>query len=464
MNKILIFAKASEAILLIKKIYYNFLNIGEFHIVYEDDEIKASFEKENLHFYKINFFAYELYKNLYYKDLNKIVIIVKNKKEAEFILKNSLNRKTPILFVKFWIDFNVPKQNNIEIIDLPEITTDKIIDFLPGVPLFARDIGLGIGEILEVEVPPQSPYAYLNPLKINNEKVRVVAIYRNNEFKLINKNSLILPNDKLLLIGEPKELKDLFYKIKKNIGSFPQPFGQNIYLLIDMKNMCKKEIYLLLKAALFLYRKLKNKKLIIKIINPSIYKQIRRLYRFENIEIFTDYFETSYSKALQNDIKKYNIGLIITNNSFFYNYSSLFYKIKIPIFKKGDIYIKKCKNIKVLLQEEVKSIINIIFDIAFQVSKPLTFLEADPEKKYTDLVDDIINFSKLFNFKNVSIKETQDNPIFELRKRENSCIIVPFSKPPIPKIFQILNPKMEYNYLLLDKLNQFLIPTSEGEK
>lgn len=460
MNKILIFAKASEAILLIKKISENFLNIGEFHIVHEDDEIKNSFEKENLHFYKINFFAYELYKNLYYKDLNKIIIIVKNKKEAEFILKNSLDKKIPILFVKFWLDFDIPKQNNIEIIDLPKIITDKIIDFLPGVPLFARDIGLGIGEILEVEVPPQSPYAYLNPSKINNEKVKVVAIYRNNKLKLINKNSLILPNDKLLLIGEPKELKEIFNKIKKNIGSFPQPFGQNIYLLIDMKDMNKKEIYSLLKSALFLHKKLKNKKLIIKIINPSINNQIYKLYKFENIEIFSDYFETSYSNALRTDIKKYNIGLIVTNNSFFYTYRTLFYKIKIPIFKKGETSIKKCKNIKVLLQEEVKSIISIIFDIAFQVNKPLIFLEADPEKKHTNLSDNIINFSKLFNFKDVSIKETQNNPIFELKKEENSCIIVPFSKPAIPKIFQILNPKMEYNYLFLDKLNQFLIPIS----
>ena len=459
MNKILIFAKASEATLLIKKIYENFLNIGEFHIVYEDDEIKNSFEKENLHFYKINFFAYELYKNLYYKDLNKIIIIVKNKKEAEFILRNSLDKKIPILFVKFWIDFYVPKQNNIEIIDLPEITTDKIIDFLPGVPLFARDIGLGIGEILEVEVPPQSPYAYLSPSKINTDKVKVVAIYRNNKLKLINNKSLILPNDKLLLIGDPKELKDLFNKIKKNIGSFPQPFGQNIYLLIDMKIMNKKEIYSLLKSALFLHKKLKNKKLIIKIINPSINSQIYKLYKFRKIEIFTDYFETHYSNALQTDIKKYNIGLIITNNSFFYKYKDLFYKIKIPIFKKGKVSIKKCKNIKILLQKEVKSIISIIFDIAFQVNKPLIFLEADPETKYTNLSDNIINFSKLFNFKNVSIKEIQNNPIFELKKEVNSCIIIPFNKTPIPKIFQVLNPKMEYNYLLLDRLNQFLIPT-----
>ena len=81
MNKTLIFAGCHEAILFIRKISQNHLHLGEFHIIYEDDEIKNGFsEKENLFFYKINFFAYELYKNIIHHDLNKIVILVKNKK------------------------------------------------------------------------------------------------------------------------------------------------------------------------------------------------------------------------------------------------------------------------------------------------------------------------------------------------------------------------------------------------
>ena len=54
MNKILIFAGCQEATLLIQKISDYYLNLGEFHIIYEEDEIKNSFnEKENLFFYKI---------------------------------------------------------------------------------------------------------------------------------------------------------------------------------------------------------------------------------------------------------------------------------------------------------------------------------------------------------------------------------------------------------------------------
>ena len=460
MNKILIFAGCQEVTILIKKISNNYLNLGEFHIIYEDDEIKNGFnEKENLFFYKINFFAYELYKNILHRDFNKIIILVKNKKEAEFILKNCIDKKIPILFVKFWQEFEIPKRNNIEIINIPELLTNKIIDFLPGVPLFARDIGLGIGEILEVEVPPHSPFVYSQPEKLNTNEAKVVAIYRNNELRIINKNTLILPNDKLLLIGKPDALKDLFNKIKKNIGAFPQPYGQNIYLLLDMKNMEKKEISSLLKSALFLHRKLKNKKLIIKIINPSINHQIYKLYKFSHIEIISDYFEKSYSKCLKKDTAIFNIGLFVTNNKFFFNYSDLFFNLKIPIFKKGEESIKKCEGIKVLLQEnEIKPIASVIFDLSFQLNKPITFIDGDPENKHTELIEYLTNFANLFNFKDVNVKKTKDNPIFELNKDDYQCIITPFTKKPVSKIWQIFNPKMEYSYLFLNKFNQFLIP------
>jgi len=108
-----------------------------------------------------------------------------------------------------------------------------------------------------------------------------------------------------------------------------------------MANMEKKEISLLLKSALFLHRKLKNKKLIIKIINPSINHQIYKLYKFSHIEIMSDYFEKSYDKCLEKDASIFNIGLFITNNKFFYKYSDLFFNLKIPVFKKGEESIKK---------------------------------------------------------------------------------------------------------------------------
>jgi len=465
LNKILIFAGAKEASLLIEKLISGYSNSYEFHIIYENDDIKPSDEKkENVYFYKINFFAFEYYKTIIYKDYNKIILFIKNKTEAKFVLNKVKFTKTPILFVKFWQEFeDIPQLNNIEVLDIPEIITNKIIDFLPGVPLYARDIGLGIGEILEVEIPIFSPFAYKFPSYFEERyPVRIAAIYRNNELKPIEKNTIILPNDKIILVGKPSVLKELYNQIRKNIGSFPQPYGANIYLLIDMDKMSKKEISELLKSALFLHRKLKNQKLIIRIINPTLNIKLYKLYKFSNIDIYTDYLETSYAKILQKDVKNLNIGLIVTNSKTFYKYKYTFFNTKKPIFKKGKESIKKCKNLTLILHEKnIKKIVSSVFDISYQLGIRLRFFNADPENPHTDLVEYLKHLAKLFNFSNIQFGATKDNPIKKLNSEKNICIIEAMEKPPISKLKEIIMPKIEYSYVLLDKHNQFLIPITK---
>ena len=463
MNKILIFAGAKESKLLIKKIVSSYLNIGEFHIIYEDEDIKDSFEeKENLFFYKINFYSPVIYKKFIYSEFNKIIIFIKNAQTAQFVLNKIKFQKAPILFVKFWMEFEeIPNFNNIEIIDIPQHITNKIIDFLPGVPLFARDIGLGIGEIMEVEIPIFSPFAYKNPAYIEERYgVRVAAVYRQNGFKLLNKSSTILPNDKLLIIGKPSVLKELYNQIRQETGSFPQPYGQNIYLLLDMKEISKDETSELLKASLILHRKLQNKKLIIKIINPTLRAyRIYKLYKFSNIIIHTDYFSNSYKNTLFKDIKKFNIGLVVTSDKLFNKYSKEFYRIKKPVFKKGKESLKKCNTLSVILHENnIKKIASAIFDISYQLGIKLKFLNADPENTHKDIVEYLKHLAKLFNFSNVEFTATKENPIRKLNKENNTCIIEALEKPSVSKIREILMPKIEYSYILLSKHNQFLIP------
>jgi len=468
LNKILIFAGANEANLLIKKIRNNFTNLAEFHIIYQNDDIVKDIEKkENIFFYKINFFAYELYKNLIFKQFNKIIIFIKNKKEASFVLNKVKFTKAPILVVKFWMEFEKIDSNNIEILDLPEIITNKIIDFLPGVPLYARDIGLGIGEIMEVEVPLFSPFVYKFPNYIENKyHVKVAAIYRGNSLKEISSHTLILPNDKLLIIGKPEALKELYIQIRKELGSFPQPYGQNIYLLLDLGNMTKKESSALLKTALFLHRKLKNKKLIIRIINPTNTLKIYNLYKFDDIEIKTDYFTNKYNDILKKDIQTFNIGLILTNNKFLKKYPKDLFNANKPILKIGEEYIKKCNHLTVLLYENnIKKIASSIFDLSYQLGLKLIFLNADPENSNKELVEYLKHLAKLFRFNNVEFTATKENPIIKLKKDKHFCLIDTFSTPPtlFNKIKQILLPTIGSSYLFLDKFNQFLIPILKDE-
>jgi hypothetical protein len=228
----------------------------------------------------------------------------------------------------------------------------------------------------------------------------------------------------------------------------------------------KKVISNLLKSALFLHRKLKNKKLIIKIINPKLNLRIYKLFKFKDIEIHTDYFSTDYISTLKKDVEKLNIGLIITNNEYFYKYKYTFFNINIPIFKQSKEPIKKCKELIVLLQHKMLDrIASTLFDLSFQLNIGINFLEPTNESKdLTELKEYLKKSSKVYNFKNITFTKTQKNPILKLRKRENICLIEPFTKPPIPKIIQIIHPKIENAYIMLDKFNQFLIPIKDANE
>ncbi len=445
----------------LKKVSQEFSYIGEYYVIYEDDFIKEAIEeRENFKFYKINFYSYHLYEEFFYKDTNKIIIFIKNRQEALFVLDKVKDRKIPIVFIDFWnLDLSV--NNYVDIVNVEELLINKVIDHLPQVPLYARDIGLGQGEILEVEVPPYSSFAYRRVKSVNSKDVKIVAIYRNNTLRLIDNSTLILPNDKLIVIGEPQRVKEFFMQIKKDIGVFPQPFGQNIYLLIDMKNMKQEEISKLLKTALFLHRNLNNKRLIVKVINPGISAQLYKLYKFNNITINTDFFENNYIRMLKLDVVKYNVGLIITNNSFFYKYKKEFFNLKLPILKSGKESIKKCKEIDIVLHENnVRTILPTIFDLVFQLKKRLNFIEGDPEENYDNLIEYINKFKNLFHFKNINFEKIDDNPVIELNKRRNICIITPFNKVPRSKFVSAILPSIDETNIFLDKFNQFLIPIS----
>jgi hypothetical protein len=222
----------------------------------------------------------------------------------------------------------------------------------------------------------------------------------------------------------------------------------------------KKMISNLLKSALFLHRNLKNRKLIIKIINPTLKLKIYKLFKFKNIDIYADYFSDDYILTLKNDIKKYNIGLIVTNNLYFYKYKNTFFDIKIPIFKQGIESIKKCKEFVVFLQQKMLDrIAPALFDLSFQLNRGINFLEPTNEINDLDELKEYLKkFAKVYNFKNITFTKTQKNPILKLKKRNNICLIEPFVKPPVSKILQIIHPKIENAYIMLDKFNQFLIP------
>ena len=248
-------------------------------------------------------------------------MVIKNKlfalntiKSLDFFIKENIY----IEFVDFW-DVEIENEN-INIVKLPDIINSTLIDLLPDVPVFARTIGLGKEEIMQIQVPVSSAFIYRNVELLNKEnatKWRISAIYRNEQLILPNKMTTIHPYDKLLIVGQARILKDVFKSIKKDVGLFPEPYGNQIYLLIDKKTMSKREVSKLLKSAIYLQRKLKSKKLIIRVINPDLHIY-RKLEKFNEIEIFVDYRRDDVEKIMFDDFLKFRIGMFIINNKFYY--------------------------------------------------------------------------------------------------------------------------------------------------
>ena len=309
MNKVLILAEGKEATNFISSIIKYHINIAEFDIIYQNkSDILDDFRVEGISFYQIPFTNFLNLNYFKLKNYSKIIIVIKNR----FFALNALNsmqifieKNIFIEFVDFWgLDI---KMDNVNILKLPNLINSTLIDLLPDVPVFARNIGLDKEEVMEIQVPSSSSFIYRSVELINKDnknKWQIVAIYRKDNIILPNKMSTIHPFDRLLIVGQPNILKDVFKNIKKDVGFFPAPYGNNIYLLIDKKEMTKQETSKLLKTAIHLQKKLKSKKLIVKVINPNLHT-FNKLNKFSNIDVYIDYFNTDKQSVIMEYILKF---------------------------------------------------------------------------------------------------------------------------------------------------------------
>lgn len=465
MNKVLILAQGKEAKSFISKVIDNYLNVAVFDVIYKhESDIEGLVKAEGVRFYKINFSDFAELSYFMKKEYNKIFIIVRNRFHAIKTLQKvrKFTKNASIEFVKFW-DIKLEPLTNVEIFDVTEVTTNRLSDLLPNVPLYARDIGLGEGEILEVQVPFSSNFVYRNVFQMEQKNWKIAAIYRHDSLIIPNKFTIIQPNDRLIIFGEPHILKDLFNSIKKESGLFPAPYGNNIYIIIDMLQMNQVMISKLLRTAINLYKKTKIKKVIIKVINPTVEHKLEKLQRFENIDILIDYFKSDVEKIIKEDIYNYSIGVLVVTTKFFQKHIRFLYELKRPILKLGKESLRKCSKAGVLLSahSNLEKISPVIFDLSAQLKLKIKFLNNDPEANdKEDVIEHFEHLLKIYYYKNAEFVTSQNNPVKEIKKMENICFFMPFNKKIITgKTKAMFQPNVDTIYHFLDEYNQLFIPS-----
>jgi len=409
------------------------------------------------------------------KNFTIAFIIMNNIDDTNFVLKNiqTIDKKIRVVLLDKWgLKYNQEEyKNSITVLNVNDIIGSNLYHYLPNVPLIAQNIGLGQGEIMEILVPYGSSFSYRHIGSITQRKWKIVTIYREQKQLIPTNATMIRPNDTLIVIGKPIVLDEVFKMINKRKELFPQPFGKNIYLLLDFKFDQDKAIQYL-SEAIYLIKQLKNKHLKIRIINATNFKLMDDIkkHRSNNIEISISYGKKDFISIIEYDIHISNIGIILISiDSFLKDHlKNSIYELKKIVYLFGDTLLYNLNDSFVLASDDssqMESISSTVFDISNTLSLNLHFCDYAPDGDFSkrDMsIEHYETLSQIFNTK-IIIEEKIVNPIRELEDKGGIIQIVAFEKNIKNNIFLKLFSTNIKDYILYSKkYPKLLVPTEKA--
>ncbi len=437
-----------------------------FTIIYQDDkDIKLNVKNEYLEFHKFDPTSVARLELIMQKPFRQAFIYLEDEFETRktYEALRSLDSKLEINIMDFWgLSINDPL---CDLIDAKATLSHRFLSFLPNIALTAQYIGLEVGEVMEVKIPIGSIFAYRHIGSIHQKRWRIVLIYRNSKINFAKPSFILQPNDSILIVGDPVVLKSVFNNIKASTGQFPVPFGNNIFALIDMKNMSEKTQNKLIKTGLVLLKKSNAKKFFIRIINPTLnetYKNLKEL-SCENENIFFDFFNTKFEN-FKSFLEDNDIGLFLSDFKYFQRKKKELFELKIPVLKIGELDFEDLKESVILSDDEgeLENGANVIADLSKQLEFSVTLYHYNPSAKNTsDMKEFFESLSKLYD-KNLQIIDKNDhNPLLNLQYREDLLQFISFKKELLSNVFsRSLSMNLNTHYHKMQKNYQLFIPVS----
>jgi hypothetical protein len=407
---------------------------------------------------------------------SNVFIVMEDIEDARYTLKNIslINTKLRVILVNQWDnEEQLGKElDNLSIVHTHALIAAHLYDQLPNVPLVAQNVGLGKGDIMEVHIPFGSYYAYRHVGSILQRKWKIAAIYRNEKQILPNSATMIRPNDRLLIVGKPLVLDGVYKTINKRMGLFPEPFGKNIYFIIDMR-FDVDNIFIYLKESIYLLEKLENKSLFIRILFPNDFKLMEELKKVEsdNISISISYDSKNIETQIEHDIDEHDIGLVLTSiQSFNTNeHKNTLYNLKKLVYLFGDYPLYNIKKSVVLMSENKKmeSISTTAFEISESLGLPLLIGDYDPEGEFDErniIIEHYETLSQIFNME-IKFEQKISNPIRELSNMQQILQVVPFEKELNDDSFiKFISTKIEDLLLTTTRHPKLLVPFELDEE
>jgi len=401
-------------------------------------------------------------------------IIMDDLEDAVYSLKNirMIDRSVRILFVDQWDDEEIARdEENVTIVHKDEIMAAHLYDYLPNVPVIAQNVGLGKGEIMEVHVPFGSTYAFRHVGSILQRKWKIAAIYRDEKQILPTNATMIRPNDTLLVMGKSLVLDGIYKTINKRIGLFPEPFGQDLYLILDFR-FDQENAMIYLKECLYLLEKLENKNLVIRILHPNNFSLIAELKSYESghVTVSVCYDAEDIDSLIEFDIQEHDIGLVLNSIDTFESaqMKTTLYNLKKVVYLFGDKLLYNIKQCVILMDENEKmeSISSTAFDITESLNLELTLADFDPEGDFESkkiIIEHYETLSHIFNME-ITIEQKIANPIRELSAMHDILQIAPFEPAyKTANIFNFFSTKIQDFLLTTKRHPKLLVPVALGE-
>lgn len=472
MKKILIIIDSFLANRLIERMIESNTDKNFYDVIYTDDAILPLQKPSNFAFFKFDPTSIlkldQIIKN---SDHFEALLSLKTKEETQAVINIIRFRKKnfEITVLDEW-GMELAGDPYLQKISTKDILSNRLLQKLPNIPVIANNIGLGLGEIMEIRIPFGSSFAYRYIGSIEQNEWKIAALYRNQNLVKLTPSVILKPNDIIITIGKPNILMQIYSAINVTSGQFPMPFGQNLYLFLNLYLINQQEALKCVKDAIFLHQKLKNKLLIIKITRPNdslLLSQIRKIAQDDDtIDVQVDFKNIGFRKILENDINQYDIGMVILSHMIFEYKEAIqnILKIKIPIFKLGHERVEDIKNSVILLneQKDYEQISPIVFDINSQLKNQIKLLNMTPEDEDRKaLLDHFDNLSKIFS-QNIEVKQKPNNPIKELKKEKEMLQILPFKEKMLEnRLLSFFHPNSDLLSFDINTHNQLIIPVIE---
>jgi len=397
----------------------------------------------------------------------KIFIVLDDEDDTIFALKNirKIDNKIFVVLLDRWGSSH-ESNHNLTILNQNQLMAVHLHDHLPNVPVVAQNVGLGEGEIMEMIVPFGSSYAYRHVGSISQRKWKIAAIYRDKKQIIPTNATMIRPNDILLTLGKPLILIGVYKSINRRQGLFPEPFGKNLYLFLDMEYDEVKSLNFFYES-IYLLDKLENKHLHVRIINPSAFSYIHALKAEarNNITIHIYYDQTHINELIEYDIQTFDIGLALCSKTSFNNHhlKSQLYNLKKLVYLFGDTSLNTITDSVVLLtsENEMESISSTVFDFTESFKLKLRLFNFDPEGDFDNkkrIVEHFETLSQIFNY-DINITHEISNPVRRLATMENILQITPYHiKMAKKSLFTILSTRVQDYLLTIKRHPKLLVP------